>query len=280
MVAATEARIDGIWEVPGFFGPLDADLFARLFEVQAEGGVVGDLLEIGAWYGRSAILLEHARAEREVLHVCDLFEDTPPTRAGRTELAAFTGKMPTRADFEAWFLSFHPTIPVVHQGPSSALNVDELGRARFRFVHIDGSHTYDAVRQDIATARDVAAEDAVIVFDDFANVGHPSVAAALWPALAEPDLIPFACSPSKLYVARSLHWADRYRASIEKLAALMGYRRKLTELPEAVFLSVWSVEQRRPFRARVAGRVRRSFRTARVGARMRRRKPFSPDYIF
>lgn len=51
---------------------------------------------------------------------------------------------------------------------------------------------------DNATARASTVSDGVVVFDDLANVGYPGVAAALWSALLEPDLIPFKCSPSKL----------------------------------------------------------------------------------
>ena len=108
MQAVAHTHLERIYDVPGFFGPLDAALFTRVFEAQDDAGVAGDVLEIGPWYGRSAVLLGYLKGEREVLHVCDLFEDTPPTKAGRMELAAFQGQMPTRADFEAWFLELSP----------------------------------------------------------------------------------------------------------------------------------------------------------------------------
>ena len=267
MDSALQSHIERIYEVPGFFGPLDAALFTRIFEAQDDAGVGGDVLEIGAFYGRSAILLEYLKGKEEVLHVSDLFEDTPPTRAGRMELASFQGDMPTRADFEAWFRSFHATIPVVHQGPSSALSPVELGRERFRFVHVDGSHTYEVVIQDVALAGDIATEGGVIVFDDFANVGHPGVAAALWPVVMQGELHPFASSPSKLYVTRGSDRAAEYRTALEDFATSQGYRCKSSELPDSVILSIWPSRERRPLHARVAGRVRRSIRRARVGRR-------------
>ncbi|MEX2049357.1 MAG: class I SAM-dependent methyltransferase [Gemmatimonadota bacterium] len=261
MDSAAQAYIERMHEVPGFFGPLDAALFARLFEVQDDAGVGGGVLEIGCWYGRSAILLEYLKGERDVLHVCDLFEDTPPTRAGRMELAAFRGQMPTRADFEAWFRSYHPGLPTIHQGPSSALSARELGSNRFRFVHVDGSHTYEAVTQDISIACEIATEGGVLVFDDFANVGHPGVAAALWPAIMQSDFEPFASSPSKLYVTLGSDRAAQYRVAIEELAGQHGHRWKVSELPdEGAILTVWPINERRGLGARVAGRVRRSIR--------------------
>ena len=54
----------------------------------------------------------------------------------------------------------------------------------------------------------------VVAFDDFANVGHPGVAAAVWPAVMERDLEPFVCSPSKLYATRGSDWAARYRDAV------------------------------------------------------------------
>ena len=140
----------------------------------------------------------------------------------------------------------------------------ELGFERFRFVHVDGSHTYEAVVQDIATACEIVTEGGVVAFDDFANVGHPAVAAALWPALVERDLEPFACSPSKLYVTSSRDRAPGYRAAIDALATQQAYESKVSEMLDRTIVSVWSTSERRPLLARVAGRVRRSIRRIRV----------------
>ena len=169
--------------------------------------------------------------------------------------------MPTRADFEAWFRSFHPEVPVVHQGPSSALDPGELGFERFRFVHVDGSHTYEAVVQDIATACEIVTEGGVVAFDDFANVGHPAVAAALWPALVERDLEPFACSPSKLYVTSSRDRAPGYRAAIDALATQRAYESKVSEMPDGTIVQASGRPVSGDLSLReLAGRVRRSIR--------------------
>jgi hypothetical protein len=272
--SAARTYVERIYEVPGFFGPLDATLFARLFAAQDAAGLAGDVLEIGSFYGRSAILLEYLKDERDVLHVCDLFEDTPPTTAGRMELATFSGKMPTRGEFEAWFRRFHDTVPVIHQGPSSVLNASELGPDGFRFVHLDGSHVYEAVTGDIELACEIASDGGVIAFDDFANVGHPGVAAALWPAVVERDLEPFACSPSRLYAANSRDWATRYRSAIQGFATTYGYRWKLSEISDSSILSIWPTGETRTLRARVAGRLRRMTRHAHVAAPV-----FIPDSV-
>jgi methyltransferase family protein len=120
----------------------------------------------------------------------------------------------SRADFEASFRSFHDTVPVIHQMTSKDLSAGELGGDRFRFVHVDGSHIYEAATEDVGLASEIATEGGVVAFDDFANVGHPGVAAALWPAVMERDLEPYAWSPSKLYATRENDLADRYREGL------------------------------------------------------------------
>ena len=187
----------------------------------------------------------------------DLFEAIPATRAGRMEHNGYHGSRPTSADFLARFHSFHAGSPVVHSGPSTSLSAETLGRSRFRFVHVDGSHTYEAVKHDIALTCDLATEGAVLVFDDFANVGHPGVAAALWPAVLEGRIKPFASSPSKLYVTTAEDYAARYRGAIEELASASGWRTSVSELPTGVVLSVRPVAVRRGFGARIRRKVRR-----------------------
>ena len=66
--------------------------------------VGGDVLEIGSFFGRSALLLEYLKDEQEVLHVCDLFEGTPSDGSGpEWTWPRFHGDMATRSDFEECF---------------------------------------------------------------------------------------------------------------------------------------------------------------------------------
>ena len=255
--AVTRRYIDRLHDVPGFFDPLDADFFSTLADAQRAAGIRGDLLEIGVWYGRSAILLGYLVGEGETLHVSDLFEQPPPTESGRLEFAESNVAPLRRRDFEAWFRFFHERLPVIHEGPSSSLSVGSLGARRFRFVHVDGSHTLENVRHDITLARELVATNGVVAFDDFANVGHLGVAAALWPALADGELEPFACSPAKLYTTLDRECADDYRRAVEDVASRSGLRLRTIELGESRVLAVWPSNPRRSLPARIAGRVRR-----------------------
>ena len=55
--------------------------------------------------------------------------------------------------------------------PSNELRDADLG-SRFRIVHVDGSHRYDIVRQDIAAAVDLVTDGGVIVIDDYRTLPH------------------------------------------------------------------------------------------------------------
>jgi len=276
MSSTAQAHLERIYEVPGFIGPLDVAFFACLFNAQDEAGVSGDVLEIGTFHGRTAILLEYLKGDRETLHVCDLFEDTPPTEAGRHELALSPQSIPTRAEFEERFRRFHTTRPVIHQGPSSDLNVSELGRNEFRFVHVDGSHVYETVQHDIAIANEIVTEGGVIAFDDFANAGYPGVGAALWPEVVTREVDAFACSRTKLYATKGSAWAARYRSAIQDFASLHGLGWRENELATCSVVSVWEASQKRSLRARVVGRRRR------LSQRVLGATPvgFIPDYVF
>jgi hypothetical protein len=249
-------------DVPGFLGRLDAELFLRLGEVQARDGVRGHLLEIGAWYGRSAIVLGAVKRQDEELHVCDLFETPPPTAAGRCELAGkgVSLEAPSRTQFEAAYEGVHKELPVVHQCASSMLSASELGANQFRFIHIDGSHKYDAVLRDIALARELAADECVIVFDDFSNLGHLGVAAALWPSVVGSEVEPFACTPTKLYTTLEKPHAVAYRDAVEGFALEKGNEVRRTDLFGSTRVTAtWPAP--RSLLQRVLNRVQRTLRS-------------------
>ena len=252
--------IDRLYEVPGMIAPLDANLFIHLSEAQGKRIDKGDLLEIGAWFGRSAILLGYLRGAGERLHVCDLFETIPPTEAGRHELVQGNADTASRDEFEGNFRRFHSDPPVVHQCPSSEL-ATEL-QSSVRFVHIDGSHTYEAVVEDIALARGIVPDGGLVVFDDFSNIGHPGVAAGLWPSLARREFEPFALTPAKLYATVGASHAAAYRGAVEAFAANRAGAGQVahTDVNGSTIVTLWPAAASRSPVARGARWLRRSLR--------------------
>lgn len=111
---------EGHATVPGSFDPADQRVFAAISDAQHSVGVCGDLLEIGTFMGRSAVLLGYLVDEDEQLVVCDLF-DGPATNehSARENAATYVGL--TEADFKNTYGRFHPTLPTIVTGPSAGL---------------------------------------------------------------------------------------------------------------------------------------------------------------
>ena len=93
--------------VPGWFGVEDA----LLFDLFLRRPVAGDLLELGVYKGKSALLLGHALRAGETLHACDLFGSDDGRREGYVDHQ--------RAAFEALCSTVLGATPTVWSMPSS-----------------------------------------------------------------------------------------------------------------------------------------------------------------
>jgi hypothetical protein len=204
-------------EVPGWFPPLDQLLFTWFLERQETRGFGGDLLELGAYMGKSAILLGHHRQDGEEFTVCDLFGGEAPDGANRAETAKSYSSL-TRQAFERNYLSFHDNLPRVLEAPTSVIP-REVAPKTCRFVHIDASHLYEHVRDDIGAARELLLPGGIVVLDDFRSEHTPGVSVATWEAVLNRGLRPICLSTQKLYGT----WDDP-RAVQEELLAMLRDR--------------------------------------------------------
>jgi hypothetical protein len=215
------SRLTGIFrsiddEVPGWFLYDDAAVLDAIDAVQRQDGVRGDLLEVGAFVGKSAILLGHLLRADERLHVCDPFEHVPSDRDNASENARYyTGLQ--RAQFEANYRRYHEGLPEILQCVSEDLRASDFA-SPFRLVHIDGSHEYQPVRSDIRLARSLLCDGGLVALDDFVRPHAPGVAAASWEAVLSGGLQPVCLTESKLYGTWSVG-ADTFS---ERLVALVS----------------------------------------------------------
>lgn len=185
--------------VQGWFPLPDRQLFTVLGDLQADAGVRGHLLEIGAFFGLSAIMLGFFARSDEQFVVCDLFEDPAPDRQNQREKEySYHSRSLTREGFEDNYLRFHDQLPRIEQRPSSELTADSLPTP-MRFVHIDGSHVYDHARSDILLSRDVLGANGVVVVDDYRSAHTAGVAAAVWQAVTTEGFIPLCITSKKFY---------------------------------------------------------------------------------
>ncbi|MEW1634102.1 class I SAM-dependent methyltransferase [Streptomyces sp. NPDC093801] len=204
-------------EVKGWFSAYDQVLFDWFLARQNDSAdAKGDLLELGAFMGKSAIFAARYLREGEEFTVVDLFDSPAPDDSNLEEVRDSYPTL-TRRGFEANYLAFHEELPTVIQAPTSVV-ADRVRPGSCRFVHIDASHLHEHVVMDIASSKTVAAPGAVVVFDDYRSAHCPGVAAAVWEAVAVGGLKVIAVSAAKLYAT----WDDPEPHQAALLAWLDG----------------------------------------------------------
>jgi len=196
--ATTSIDLKRLATVPGWFSPLDQMLFGWHLAWQTSQGISGDLVELGVYKGKSAILIGAHLQQDETLIVCDLFGRPASEEEIGADASQFYRDRLCRQDFETNYLSFIEELPRIVEGPSSTI-LQHVRPGRVRFVHIDAAHRYSNVRQDIAAAHTMLREDGIVVLDDFRTAHTPGVAAAVWGAVLRDGLVPLCVSETKFY---------------------------------------------------------------------------------
>lgn len=184
-------------DVKGWFPKVDQLLFTWFLDRQERRGEAGDLVELGSYLGKSAILMGRHLREGETFTVCDLFDSDAPDDSNQAEMDGSYSTL-TRTAFEANYHAFHDRLPVIVQGPTSQI-LDHVEPQTCRFVHVDASHLYEHVRGDIEAARVLLPAGGVVVCDDYRSEHTPGVSAAVWEAVAVDGLHPICVTTQKLY---------------------------------------------------------------------------------
>ena len=193
---ATRIPYKKIEEIPGWFRRMDMELFRLLLDSTEERLGGGDLAELGAYLGKSAALIGCSLQPGETFTVIDLFSAPSTSEDNQSENEEQYAELSQEA-FEGYYRTVHDELPVVVRAPSQEI-VDHAAHGTHRFVHIDASHLYEHVVEDIAAARTLLKPDGVVVFDDYRAPHTPGVGAAIWRETTK-DLKPFAVTQNKLY---------------------------------------------------------------------------------
>ncbi|MFE2406769.1 class I SAM-dependent methyltransferase [Kitasatospora sp. NPDC059408] len=186
-------------DVPGWFWDHDRHSFEWFLGRQEKAGVTGDLLEMGAYLGRSAIVIGEHLQPGESFTVCDLFDSDAPDDENAAEMNMSYRKTLSRTAFESNYLSFHGELPEIIQAPTSTLAGGRIAAGAFRFIHIDASHLYEHVVGDLQVARVALQDQGVVVLDDYRSQHTPGVAAATWEAVFNHGLKPVLLTECKFY---------------------------------------------------------------------------------
>lgn len=144
--------------VPGWFNKESVAIWDSLLLFQTRNQIKGDLLEIGVFKGKSALLSTmHARNEEHCFYVDPVFRD----------------------DFEEKIASIKKshTHFICSRSEKILFNAElsKRGSGNFRWIHIDGEHTAQAVMNDLKISNALLSKDGVIVVDDFMSATYPQV---------------------------------------------------------------------------------------------------------
>ena len=172
-------------EVPGWFLPEAQAAWDCLLAFQTDQKIQGPLLEIGVWRGKSAALSTlHAEPNETCVYV---------DRLMLAEFKELIGRIRTSGTL---FLE------ILSECLLSQPQVTKLG-ATFRWIHIDGEHSGEAVRNDLRVAESLLADDGMICVDDFPSSAYPQVNFAVVEFLSQhPQITMVACGHNKGYICR------------------------------------------------------------------------------
>lgn len=239
------AKLATLDDVPGWLFSQDQALISWFLERQNRLAIPGDLLELGAYLGKSAILIGQYRVDDQRLTVCDLFEDAAQDHDNDEEMRQYRSTL-TRLAFERNYLAFHTALPSIVQGLTSTISSHVAPRS-CRFAHVDASHLYEHVEADIKACRAALHSDGLLVCDDFRAPHTPGVAAAVWSAVTSGELHPICLSDSKFYGT----WGDPGPVQSELIAWLETFGPQYVETQKIAGSTVVRVADWHPPKAEI-----------------------------
>ncbi|UYM06968.1 class I SAM-dependent methyltransferase [Solicola gregarius] len=185
-----------IQDIDGWFGPVDQILFEYFLRDDAPEAP-GDLVELGAYKGKSAAWMGGFLRDGETFTVCDLFGAEAEASANAVENQKSYATL-DRVAFEENYRAVRGDLPVVIQGLSSSI-LEHVSADSARFVHVDASHLYPHVLVDLESAETMLKPGGVVAFDDYRSAHTPGVAAVVWGAIATGRLHPICMTRAKMY---------------------------------------------------------------------------------
>jgi hypothetical protein len=185
-------------KVDGYLASINIAVWDVFLEYQETHQVVGHLGEIGVAKGKSAIILAHHQQAGEQLWLVDIYDYMDEVQRNIEPLTKHEVRY-----LKQKAVTLYRSLEMVSH------------RRLFRWMHIDGEHTGQAVTTDLVLAHELLADEGIICIDDFFNPAYAQVTAAVFSFLATNrfDLTLFACGHNKGYLARPTY-AGRYMQMI------------------------------------------------------------------
>jgi predicted O-methyltransferase YrrM len=207
--ASFEKIRSDVSKVDGFMADTSVAVWDALLEYQERHHVTGHLGEIGVYKGKSATIMAYHQRAGEELWLVDFSNFLDETKVNLASLAR------------------HEIRYVKQKSVELHRNTELLSRRRtFRWFHIDGEHTGQAVATDLSIAHELLADDGVVCIDDFLNPAYPQITAATFAFLQAHrfELTLFACGYNKGYLARPTYARHYLRMMRESMATELRAR--------------------------------------------------------
>ncbi|HUL95339.1 MAG TPA: class I SAM-dependent methyltransferase [Usitatibacter sp.] len=201
--------------IPGWLNDEAALLTACLVRSQREARLSGPVLEIGVFKGKYLSVLYMLAEPGEAVVGVDLFIGASNTQAVIEEVQANVAKACGGAS--------RLKLLVADSLKTSAAALRELaGNSPLRFISVDGGHTREVVRNDMALAYSLLQPGGIIALDDAFNHTTPGVieGTAEFFLRSAPALAPFAHCYNKLFLTTPDHhrrYLDETRRFVEKV---------------------------------------------------------------
>jgi predicted O-methyltransferase YrrM len=174
-------------DVPGWFYPQSAATWDILLSYQEAHGIVGNLLEIGVYQGKSAGM---AALHRQGEESC-VFVDPLPMDGIRQRLEQLLPD--AKCEYIQELSQYLPRHAFVRDAARD-----------FRWIHIDGEHSAQAMQNDLTIAETLLSDRGILVVDDFFSPSYPQITQAVFRFLdANPGrLMLLLCGYNKGYLCR------------------------------------------------------------------------------
>jgi predicted O-methyltransferase YrrM len=205
MKSPTSTRINKFYKntkkVFGWLNYEDALFFDFFLNTLNAKNVPGAVLEIGAHFGKTSILLGNYVQSPKNLYVCDVFDKTELLEDCQNlheYETTYRSIIPTRNLFEDNFAKHHKWLPVIYQVNSLNLHPYILNK-QFKFIHIDGGHTFQAVKSDMELALNKISHNGIVVMDDYRSYGAIGVSTVFWSTIFNKQLNLVLLTDAKAY---------------------------------------------------------------------------------
>jgi len=164
-----QSYFDAFHRISGWFVFDAALMFMAYNQLIAAGGISGDTLEIGVYYGLSAIAVATLRGPQRRMYAVDLFEELGPNEA-------YGAGKSYREKFEEHMRVFFPSLDFLTPITAASGRLKSSNfTPTFSFCHVDGGHSPEETFADLKFASDILMPGGLLALDDYFNPQHSGV---------------------------------------------------------------------------------------------------------